>query len=163
MKRIVLLLFLVFGTVIVGCATSASTPTFDVKKERQEAAKQLKGFGTLLANNAQFSTLDPTTLKRTLGEKLSDYVTKDELSKMKSEVPQWLAGNFQTDIFYLMPDHNRDKAAYLTTTATFTDSDEKAQSLLFQLRFDPEANVSGATVKMVKEEGKWKIARIITE
>lgn len=82
---------------------------------------------------------------------------------MKSEVPQWLAGNFQTDIFYLMPDHNRDKAAYLTTTATFTDSDEKAQSLLFQLRFDPEANVSGATVKMVKEDGKWKIARIITE
>ena len=161
MKRILLLLFLVFGTVIAGCATSAST--FDVKKERQEAAKQLKGFGTLLANDAQFSTLDPTTLKRTLGEKLSDYVTKDELSKMKSEVPQWLAGNFQTDIFYLMPDYNRDKAAYLTTTATFTDSDEKAQSLLFQLRFDPEANVSGATVKMVKEDGKWKIARIITE
>lgn len=161
MKRIVLLLFLVFGTVIAGCATSAST--FDVKKERQEAAKQLKGFGTLLANDAQFSTLDPTTLKRTLSEKLAAYVTKDELGKMKSEVPQWLAGNFQTDIFYLMPDHNRDKAAYLTTTATFTDSDEKAQSLLFQLRFDPEANVSGATVKMVKEEGKWKIARIITE
>lgn len=70
MKRIVLLLFLVFGTVIAGCATSASTSTFDVKKERQEAAKQLKGFGTLLANDAQFSTLDPTTLKRTLGKAL---------------------------------------------------------------------------------------------
>lgn len=163
MKRIVLLLFLVFGTVIAGCATSASTPTFDVKKERQEASKQLKEFGTLLGNNKQFSTMDPTNIKRTMTEKLSGYITKDELSKMKSEVPQWLAGNFQTDIFYLMPQHDENRVGYLTTAAIYKANDETDQSLLFQLRFEPAANISDVTVKLQKEDGKWKIARIITE
>lgn len=162
MKKLTTVMMILLAAVLFsGCASSAAS--FDVKKEQQAATKQLTAMGKLFNTNETFSRLNTDELKKALTDKLSDFVTKDELSKMKSEIPQWQAGNYANDLFFLAPRADEDKAVFLATTHQFTDSYLEEQSLVFQLNYDPEANFSGTTVKLKKEAGKWKVDRIVSE
>ncbi|EUJ42005.1 hypothetical protein [Brochothrix campestris] len=162
MKKITAVMMILLAAIFFsGCSSSAAS--FDVKKEQQAASKQLTAMGKLFSTNETFSRLNTDELKQTLTDKLSDFVTKDELRKMKSEIPQWQAGNYANDLFFIAPRTDEDKAVFLATTPNFTDSHLEEQTLIFQLDYEPEANFSGTTVKLKKEDGTWKVDRIVSE